>query len=109
MRMAFERAAMLLRLQNEISLRPTADVRWDALGAALERLRDLRPDAKARLLEACVLAITADETIRLREAEVVRLIASELDLPLPPILDSQPHDGTPAVRSAEVGGAIIDR
>jgi hypothetical protein len=87
MKIAFDRAATLLRLQNAIALQST-DVRLHALSDALARLRDLDPDAKARLLEAAVLAITADETINLREAEVVRLIASELDLPLPPILES---------------------
>ena len=88
-KIAFERAATLLRLQDAIALQST-DVRVHAVGEALERLRDLAPDAKARVLEAAVLAITADETISLREAEVVRLIASELDLPLPPILESTP-------------------
>ena len=61
--------------------------------AALERRHELSPDAKARLLEACVLAITDDETIRLPEAAVVRLVASELDLPLPPILENPANRG----------------
>ena len=87
---AFERAAALLRLGSDLAPASGAELRLSAVSEALGRLRALGPDAKARLLEACVLAITADEAIRLREAELVRLIASELDLPLPPILDSQP-------------------
>ena len=105
MQIAFERAATRLRLQNAIALQ-SSDVRLHAVSGALERLRDLDPDAKSRLLEAAVLAITADERINLREAEVVRLIASELDLPLPPILDSKP----PSDRAdAPEARAIIDR
>ena len=89
MKIAFERAATRLRLQNVIALQ-SADARLHAVSESLERLRDLGPDAKAEVLEAAVLAITADEAISLREAEIVRLIASELDLPLPPILESKP-------------------
>jgi Zn-dependent protease with chaperone function len=97
MQIAFERAATLLRLQSAIALKAGQDIHLNATGEALQQLRSLSPDAKARLLEACVLAITADETIRLREAELVRLIASELDLPLPPILDSQQPESRGAV------------
>ena len=92
--LAFARAATLLRLTNTITLTGEADLDLAAIGAALGRLRELGPDAKARMLEACVLAVTADETIRLREAELLRLIASELDLPLPPILESDKRGQT---------------
>jgi Zn-dependent protease with chaperone function len=87
-KLAFERAAMLLRLVDVISLKAWAEVRLPVISDALHRLHDLTPDAKARMLEACVLAVTADESISLPEAELVRLIASELDLPLPPILEA---------------------
>ena len=86
--LAFERAAVFVHLKGTIALRPWAEIRLDSVTASLARLRELTPDSKARLLEASVLAITADDRIRLREAELVRLIASELDLPLPPILTS---------------------
>jgi len=86
--LAFERAAVLVHLSGTIALKPWSEIRLDSVTESLGRLRELAPDAKARLLEACVLAVTADEIINLREAELVRLIASELDLPLPPILTS---------------------
>ncbi len=85
--LAFERAAVLVRLSDTIVLQPQSEVRLDSVSEALGRLRELAPNAKARLLEACVLAVTTDEIISLREGELVRLIASELDLPLPPILE----------------------
>jgi len=88
MQLAFERAAVLVRLSGTIVLKPWSEIRLDSVTESLGRLRQLAPDAKARLLEACVLAVTADDSINLREAELVRLLASELDLPLPPILAS---------------------
>jgi Zn-dependent protease with chaperone function len=87
--LAFERAATFMRLGRAVAMKPWADIRLDEVRAALDELRSLSPEAKARLLEACVLAVTADETIDVREAQLVSLFAAELELPLPPILDTR--------------------
>ena len=58
-----------------------------AAAAALEELRRLRPLEKARLVKGLFAAVTADGTIRVGEAELMRLIGAVLDCPLPPMLD----------------------
>jgi Zn-dependent protease with chaperone function len=85
--LAFERAMNTLRLPG----RKLMDISGlDVVRGALYRLRNLAPTEKARFLEAVVVTVMTDEKIHLREAELVRLIASELDLPLPPILAANP-------------------
>lgn len=86
--LAYERAMNTLRLPKR-SL--AHDLGWGAVRDALSKLRTLAPADKARLLEAVVIAVMTDDELRLREAELVRLIASELDLPLPPILGAHPN------------------
>jgi hypothetical protein len=56
----------------------------ETVQASLEALRDLAPLAKARLVQALFAAATADGTIRLGEAELLRLAGAVLDCPLPP-------------------------
>ncbi|MEA3191944.1 MAG: hypothetical protein QOD26_277, partial [Betaproteobacteria bacterium] len=54
--------------------------------AALEALRTLAPLQKAILVKGLFAAVTADGTIRVVEAEVMRLVGAVLDCPLPPLL-----------------------
>jgi Zn-dependent protease with chaperone function len=58
----------------------------DAVGRALDALRGLAPLAKARLVKGLFAAATADGTIRVVEAELLRLAGAVLDCPLPPLL-----------------------
>ena len=58
-----------------------------AAAAALEGLRRLRPLEKARFVKGLFATVTADGTIRIGEAELMRLIGAVLDCPLPPMLD----------------------
>jgi Zn-dependent protease with chaperone function len=59
------------------------------VGQALERLRHLAPLRKPALLKACFEAAAADGTVRLVEAELVRMVAATLDCPVPPLLAAQ--------------------
>lgn len=59
----------------------------DATGNALERLRSVAPLAKAILVKALFAVVSADGTIRLMEAELMRLIGAVLDCPLPPLFE----------------------
>jgi hypothetical protein len=43
---------------------------------------------KAVLVKALFAAATADGTIRVAEAELLRLVGAVLDCPVPPLLDS---------------------
>ncbi|HUQ24913.1 MAG TPA: M48 family metallopeptidase [Burkholderiales bacterium] len=54
--------------------------------SALEALRALAPLQKAILVKGLFATVTADGTIRVVEAEVMRAIAAVLDCPLPPLL-----------------------
>jgi Zn-dependent protease with chaperone function len=59
----------------------------EAAGAALDRLRGLAPLAKALLVKAMFAAASADGTLQLAEAELLRLAGAVLDCPLPPLVD----------------------
>ena len=58
------------------------------INAALEALRGLAPMEKAVLVKALFAAVTYDGTIRLAEAELMRLVGAVLDCPLPPLFDT---------------------
>ena len=70
-----------------IEVPTTTDFTPDVLGAALEALKSLRPLEKALLVKALFATVTADGTIRVVEAGIMRLVGAVLDCPLPPLLD----------------------
>jgi hypothetical protein len=43
---------------------------------------------KARLVKGLFAAVSADGSIRVMEAELMRLVGAVLDCPLPPLLES---------------------
>jgi uncharacterized tellurite resistance protein B-like protein len=57
-------------------------------GTALENLKALAPMHKAVLVKGLFAAVSSDGTIRLMEAELMRLAGAVLDCPLPPLLES---------------------
>jgi uncharacterized tellurite resistance protein B-like protein len=57
-------------------------------GAALEMLKRLAPMQKALLVKGLFATVTADGTIRVVEAELMRLVGAVLDCPLPPLLEA---------------------
>ena len=65
----------------------SAQLSLGAAAAALDALRRLAPLEKARLVKGLFAAVTADGTIRIGEAELLRLVGAVLDCPLPPMLD----------------------
>ena len=70
-----------------IELPTTTDFSPNVLGAALEALKSLRPLEKALLVKGLFATVTADGTIRVVEAGLMRLVGAVLDCPLPPLLD----------------------
>ena len=66
----------------------TTSFTLDSAGAALEALKALAPLQKAILIKGLFAAVTADGTIRIAEAELMRMVGAVLDCPLPPLLDS---------------------
>ncbi len=53
---------------------------------ALARLNQLSPLLKPAILDACAQCVAHDGEIRAREYELVRLVADQLDCPLPPLV-----------------------
>ncbi len=77
---------------REMGLAPATPLGRDALApdaarTALETLTALAPLAKAVVVKGMFAAATFDGSIRLMEAELMRLIGAVLDCPLPPLLD----------------------
>ena len=63
-------------------------LRLEIAAAALERLKSLAPMQKAILVKGLFAAVSADGTIRVMEAELMRLVGAVLDCPLPPLLET---------------------
>lgn len=83
-------AAGLRTLQIETGAVAEVSADWPKrLDAALDRLDELRPEDKQRLLRAMVATIThGDETV-LAEMELLRAICASLHMPLP-VLEANP-------------------
>jgi len=60
----------------------------DGAAKALEKLKQLAPMQKAILVKGLFATVSADGTIRVVEAELMRLVGAVLDCPLPPLLES---------------------
>lgn len=67
-----------------------------AVLVALSRLRGLAPLPRLRVINACAATVLADDSVAIREAEILRAICDTLDCPLPPLLP--PTDGSTARR-----------
>ena len=67
---------------------PVARERCDAraLTQALERLRDLAPLPKARLIRGYFAAVTKDGAVNPVEVALMRMIGAVLDCPIPPLI-----------------------
>jgi Zn-dependent protease with chaperone function len=66
---------------------PATAISLEAASGALEALKRLAPLQKALLVKGLFAAVTADGTIRIAEAELMRLAGAVLDCPLPPLLE----------------------
>jgi Zn-dependent protease with chaperone function/uncharacterized tellurite resistance protein B-like protein len=65
-------------------LRDRNDGRLKELEEHLDRLAELAPQLKARLLSACAAVAATDGHTSLHEAETLRAVADALDCPVPP-------------------------
>jgi Zn-dependent protease with chaperone function len=63
-------------------------LRLEVAAESLQALKLLSPMQKAILVKGLFAAVSADGTIRVVEAELMRLIGAVLDCPLPPLLES---------------------
>ena len=72
---------------GDIAPLPRNALGLDKAGEALAKLRDLAPMPKAVLVKALFATVTADGTIRIIEAALMRTVGAVLDCPLPPLLE----------------------
>ncbi|MBW3534405.1 MAG: M48 family metallopeptidase [Gemmatimonadetes bacterium] len=89
---AFAAAADALEAPG-LELRSAGEAREPRLlEAALETLSGLVPPMKKRLVRACATSVAADRTVTPREAELFRVVADSLGVPVPPLLPGQRLD-----------------
>ncbi len=67
---------------------PGAQLTLEGAAKALEALKALAPMQKALLMKGLFAAATHDGTIRVMEAELMRMAGAVLDCPLPPLLEA---------------------
>ncbi len=65
-----------------------AELTLNRAGAALAALKELAPMQKAVLVKGLFATVSYDGSIRLAEAELMRLAGAVLECPLPPLLES---------------------
>ena len=69
---------------NNIILLPCQQIDFEHLGIAIDNLALLKPLLKPRLLKACLAAISQDRNYSPTEMELMHVIGSTLDCPIPP-------------------------
>lgn len=101
---AFEHGVRELGLSPAPTLLEVRRISLAAVTSALERLNQLAPLQKPRLVKALAQSALADGKLILAEAELLRAICATLDSPLPPFLDS--GEETPAPRKVRAEPAV---
>jgi uncharacterized tellurite resistance protein B-like protein len=75
-------------MQIDADKAAAANLSIERINAAFEAMRTLAPLQKALLVKGLFATVTADGTIRVVEAELMRLVGAVLDCPLPPLLEA---------------------
>jgi hypothetical protein len=86
LRAALDAGAKEMGLANAAAA--PAGISLDAAAKSLDTLRGLAPLQKAVLIKGLFATVTLDGTIRIAEAELMRLVGAVLDCPLPPLLET---------------------
>lgn len=89
-RAAFERGAERLALGRGTTLpfRAEAATDFQALAVSLDRLAESSFSIRERVVDACAHAALADRVVSPEETELLRVVSSSLDSPLPPFLSA---------------------
>jgi len=81
---AFLAAVQELQVEDRVLL-ASDEATVEALDGALEKLVQLRPLHKQRLLKACAACVSADGRVAAVEVELLRAISLLLNCPMPPV------------------------
>ncbi len=82
------------KLYNHAMQPFSADIEWENtlkakaenISHALNKLRFISPLLKQPFLESCAECVMADQTVNTREYELLRLVATVIDCPMPPLI-----------------------
>ncbi len=88
LREAIDAGAKEMSLGALASAGAAVELTLNKAGAALTALKQLAPMQKAVLVKGLFATVSHDGSIRLAEAELMRLAGAVLDCPLPPLLES---------------------
>lgn len=81
-RAAFEHGLLALKIQS--TEMPVIGDDWqDVMDRALQRLDELKPSAKEKLVTALLATITHDEQVTVEESELLRAVCASIHAPLP--------------------------
>lgn len=83
---AFTSAWQQSALDGTGQMVPRSGISLPRFSEALSRLNGLKYRFKARLIEGCTAAVSADGKVTVTEAELLRAIGARLDSPIPPLL-----------------------
>jgi hypothetical protein len=87
--LAFRAAGRSLGVPADwLDLAPLEQCGFVELESALDQLAQATASLKNQVLNACLCAVTNDQIIRVREAEMIRAIADALDCPVPPFVSA---------------------
>lgn len=85
---AFAAAAHVIPTRGSWCLQPRSAITLKQFDRALNRLATLNYKQRGPLIEACTIAIAHDGRVIIEEAELLRIIATKLDCPIPPLFAS---------------------
>jgi hypothetical protein len=69
-----------------VQLPPIEHLSFDRLDGALDRLAQLSPQGRRDLMEGAAAAVHQDGRTSVEEAELIRVMADAVRLPMPPLL-----------------------
>jgi Zn-dependent protease with chaperone function len=72
-----------------LNMLPKKEMTVTRLDDAVDRLGQMKPFLKPRVLQACAAAIASDERVTVGGMELLRAIASSLDCPMPPVTETE--------------------
>jgi len=85
--MVFDKAASeLSAILSGLNLVELKRFNPDDLVLAMEKFVAMSPALKERLTAACIAAVMADETVTIKELEVMRGLCASMEVPMPPVL-----------------------
>jgi hypothetical protein len=91
------------------TMRPRQDISLRRLDEAVDKLGQLKPLLKPRVLKACAACVAADGRVTAAGIELLRAVASTLDCPMPPVIETSAGHIQGETIGRSLGGAPMTR